>query len=274
MQESKHIRHYHRHFGFSYPVSIQQRIYSLVLLPLFILLASFVILFFIAAFSLPSLATIPFSYLIDALLATLARLTIAFILALVLAIPVALAINHNSATERFLLPLFDIIQSIPALAFFPIIILFFIRFNFLNGAAIFILFLSMLWNIVFNLIGGLKVIPGDIKAAAQVLQIKGFAYIQKVLLPSVFPYLVTGSLLAWAQAWNVTIVAEVLHTYIPGGDPNQDLFGLGSILVSSVSSGQHAIFFAALFMMIVAIALLNFFVWQKLLRYAEKYKFE
>ena len=195
-------------------------------------------------------------------------------LALVVAVPLALLINKNKVSEHIFLPLFDIIESVPVLAFFPLIVLFFIKFNFFNGAAIFVIFLSMLWNIVFSAVGGLKAIPADIKSAAQVFKIRGFNFVRKVLLPAITPQIITGSLLAWAQGWNIIIVAEVLHTYIPGGNASQDLFGIGSILVNAAATGQNAIFLTAILFMVIAIAFLNFFIWQKLLNYAEKYKFE
>lgn len=210
----------------------------------------------------------------EAVAATFLRLLTAYVFALILSIPLALAVNRSAFLERLLLPLFDIVQSIPVLAFFPIIIALFIRFGLLNGAAVFIIFLSMLWNIVFSLVGGLKVIPTDIKSAAHVFGAKGSVYTRRVLLPAVVPYLITGSLLAWAQGWNIIIVAEVLHTYIPGGTSSQDLFGIGSLIVNAAANGQNGVFIFAIFTMIGTIALLNFFVWQKFLHYAERFRFE
>jgi len=188
--------------------------------------------------------------------------------------PLAILVTKNALMERLLLPLFDIAQSVPVLAFFPIVIAFFLRFGFSNGAATFIIFITMLWTMVFSLVGGLKTIPSDIKEAAQVFGIKGSAFTRKILLPGVVPYLVTGSLLTWAQGWNIVIVAEVLRTYIPGGTTANDLFGIGSILVDASANAENGMFVAALLAMILLIAFLNFFVWQKLLRYAERYKFE
>jgi NitT/TauT family transport system permease protein len=257
----------------SYPVTIRQRLYSAIFGPAVFIVASLIIL---KLFSLSPVAPtgVSFAILVSAVLATFWRLLLAFLLALALSVPLALLIAKNHFTERLFLPLFDISQSIPVLAFFPVVIVFFVKFNLLNGAAIFILFLSMLWNLVFSLTGGLKVIPSDIKAAAQVFHLRKFDYLSKVVLPAIFPYLVTGSLLAWAQGWNVIIVAEVLHTYIPGGTGSQDLFGIGSLLVHSIASGRNDVFLGAMLVMILVIAFLNFFIWQKLLRYAEKFKFE
>lgn len=247
--------------------------YSIFIGPLLVMLSLFIFIKFFPVTSV-HFARVPFSELLISTVYTLSRLCAAYVLALILAIPLALLATENATAERVLLPTFDILESIPVLAFFPILIIFFISIGFPNGAAIFILFLSMLWNIVFTVVGGLKIIPKDITYAATVFKIKGFKYITKVLLPSIFPEIVTGSILAFAQGWNLIIVAEVIHTYIPFGTNAQDLRGIGSILVSAVSGGDTHLFIVSLLMMMVAIALLNYFVWQKLIHRAEQYKFE
>jgi NitT/TauT family transport system permease protein len=274
MSQAKHIQRYHRHMSISYPVSIHQRVYSFVVIPLALLLLVFFIVSRLGVKNLPIEQTITWGYLVSALSVTFARLLVAYALALILAIPLALLINHSPKAERVLFPVFDVIQSVPILAFFPVVILFFVHYNFYNGAAIFILLVTMAWSIVFSMVGGLQVIPSDIKAAAKVFGLTGIKYIDKVLLPAVVPYLITGSLLAWAAGWNIIIVAEVLHTYIPGGSSAQDLFGIGSVLVATSASNQPHAFLMAMIVLIIFIALMNFFIWQKLLKYAERFKFE
>lgn len=274
MVESRHARHYHRHLSVSYPVSFWQRLYSAVLLPALFIIISFIVLRSFSVLPIETFQNVSFFDLVLALFTTFSRLVIAYVLALIFSVPLGILIGSSAKLERLLLPLVDIVQSIPVLAFFPVIVLFFIKFDFQSGAAIFILFLSMIWNIVFTVIGGMTVIPSDIKEAAQAFHIRGFLYIRKVLLPAVVPHIITGSLLAWAQGWNIIIVAEVIHAYIPAGSPRADLFGIGSILVNSAASGRQDIFLASIIIMILAIAFLNFFVWQKLLKYGEKYRFE
>jgi NitT/TauT family transport system permease protein len=249
-------------------------VYSTILTPLIIVGLIFVGVWALGAYKIADVQSISVWTIVSALSFTFIRLIVAYTLALFVAIPLALLAHKNATMEKILLPLFDIVQSIPVLAFFPVLVLFFIKFNFLDGAAICILFLAMLWNIVFSLVGGLKVIPSDIGEASQVFGVTGFRYITTVAIPAIIPYLITGSLLAWAQGWNIIIVAEVLHTYIPGGTGSQDLFGIGSMLVQSISSGQTTVFLYALLGMIIVIAILNFLVWQKLLHYAERFRFE
>ncbi len=273
MNNPSHIHHFHSRLGYHYPVSASQQFYSLVLTPLIALGLAFVVIYFFGSRT-AEVSNVTISTIILALLTTFARLLVAFFFALILSVPAAILITHNKLTERLLLPLFDIIQSVPILAFFPIIIIMFIRYNLFNQAAIFIIFLTMIWNLVFPLVGGLHTIPNDIKAMAHVFGIKGRNYIAKIIIPALVPYIVVGSLLAWAQSWNIIIVAEVLHTYIPGGNSSQDLFGIGSILVNASANAQDRVFFYALAGLIIAIIIINLFVWQKLLKYAEQFKFD
>ena len=228
----------------------------------------------VTLFSFSGDSAMPPSYVASAFFATLIRLGIAYALALVVSVPLVALAMRGPVAEKIFLPFFDVMQSVPVLAFFPLIAGVFLQFGFTDAAAVFVIFLSMLWNIVFSLVAGLKAIPRDIFWAAHVFGVKGFAYARRILLPAVTPSLVTGSLLAWAQGWNIIIVAEVLHTYIPNGTGAQDLFGIGSVLVDSVAAGQTGTFAAAVVFLVGAIALMHFFIWQRLMQYAEKYRFE
>ncbi len=268
-----HRGHAHHFLTLTYPISFRERVYAIVLGPLAIVALLGAAFYFYPILE-PTGPSIPLGEIFLAALYTLFRLAIAYVCAVVVAIPLSIAVTHNRIVEKIMLPVFDILQSIPLLALFPVIIMLFIRFGNLNGAAIFILFLSMLWNLVFTLVGGLKLIPHDIIDAAHIFGLTGWSYLRRLILPALVPQLVTGSILAVAQGWNITIVAEVLHTYIPGGTSAQDLFGVGSILVSAAANAQNGTFLSAVFTMVVIIAAFNFFIWQKLLHYAQRFRFE
>ncbi len=206
--------------------------------------------------------------------ASFGRLFIAYFFALVIAVPLVIFTTRSAQLERILLPIYDILQSVPALAFFPAVVLVFIKFRFFEGAAIFVIFIAMLWNMVFSMIAGLKVIPLDIQSAATIFGAKGLKKLWYLTLPAILPYIVTGSLLAWAQGWTILIVSEVLHNYIPGSTPVNDLFGLGSLLANSLALGNNLLFLYSLVAMIIIISLMDFFIWQNLLKVSEKYKFD
>jgi NitT/TauT family transport system permease protein len=268
------IRHYHHHYHFSYTTS-KKRHFSSTLIVIAILTIIFVALF---NFATPqrslNLKELSPTIIFLASFNTLFRLLISYIFALIFSVPIALLITKNERTERILLPISDIVQSVPILAFFPVVVLVFIKLNTTEGAVIFILFMAMLWNLVFSMIGGLKTIPKDLLDAAKIFDIKGLNKLRFIIIPAIFPYIITGSLLAWAQGWSLLIVAEALHSYIPGGTVNNDPLGLGSLLVNSFYQGQNTVFLGALITMIILITIINFFVWQKLLHLSERFKFD
>ncbi|MDE2213146.1 MAG: ABC transporter permease subunit [Patescibacteria group bacterium] len=256
-----------------YPRTESARVWEFFILPALILAALSILLrfsgFFPATYTQVSLSDVGIASAF-----TVGRLLIAYICAVICAVPLALLATHSAILQRFLLPLFDLLQSVPILAFFPVVIVLFLNIGSVNSAAIFILFLSMLWNIVFALIGGVGLIPRDIIYAAEVFGIRGVSYFTRVIIPAIVPQMVVGSILAMAQGWNIIIVAEVVRTYLPATSPIQNLFGLGSMLVYASSHGQDGLFLAALTACVCIIAIINFFVWQRLLKYAQRFKFE
>ena len=205
---------------------------------------------------------------------TFYRMALAFILSLAVSVPLALFMAGTPRRQRILLPIADILQSVPVLAFFPVVAAFFVANNAFELAAVFVIFIQMVWNIVFPVVGGLQTIPDDVKSAALVFNVRGARKLWYITLPALFPFIVTGSLLAWAQGWTIVIVAEVLHTYLPNGNTSQDLLGLGSLLVDSNAQGKNGVFLAALAAMILLVTLLNLAVWQPLLHFSQRFRFD
>ena len=266
-------KYHYRHYGQKINNSISRMRHVLISLALPIIITLLAgTLIGVPLIFLPSSS---FLYtIITATASTLLRILSAYVATLIVGIPVALWVTKKPNREKFFLPILDIMESIPILAFFPIIILVFIHGHFLEGAAFFVLTISMLWGVIFAVVGGVKLIPQPINDFAKVFNIKGFAYFRKILLPSMFPELVTGSMISVGAGWNIIIVAEVLHTYVAGGTKSLDLFGLGSLLVSASANNQRMLFIGCVVSMVLVIALVNTFVWQKLLRASEKYRFD
>lgn len=246
--------------------------YSTVLVPLAVVAC---IALFVGLFPPEPVAREIDTYtIVLAIAATMVRLLAAYVLAVLVAIPLALWAERSATFEAVLLPVYDVLESIPNLAILPLLAMFFLRLHALDAAAIVILFLNMLWSIVFALIGGLKVIPKDVIAAAKIFGLTRASYITRLILPAVFPQFVTGSILAVAAGWNLVVVAEALSVYAPSAGGTPDLYGIGSILVSTSAQGQGSAYLLAFATMIVIIALFNLLVWQKLLNYSQKFRFE
>lgn len=271
--QRKHQIHYYSHRGRrKHPTTLLGRLTTGVFLPFILVLVA--IFMTTGAVFVPMLYKIQFGMLLGALGASIARILIAYALSLVIGIPLALLVEENRKLESVLLPVYDVLESIPVLAFFPIIILLFVRANLLEGAALFMLFFTMIWNIVFNVIGGLRVIPKDVIAVGHVFGLSKWQQFTQITLPALFPSIVTGSILAIASGWNIVIVAEALRAYAPRSAQAHDLFGIGSVLVAAASRGDNAGLLGAMALLVAVITCVNLFLWQPMLARAERYKFE
>jgi len=265
--------HYYSHRGRrKHPTTVIHRALSGIFLPIALVLGA--VFLGTGAVLIPSAYNLQIGTLFAALGLSLARLFGAYLLSLVVGIPLGLLAESNRHVENALLPVFDVLESMPVLAFFPVIILFFLHSGWVEGAALFIIFFSMVWNIAFSTVGGLKVIPSDVKAVGKVFGLKPAARLFKITLPALFPPLVTGSILSLADGWNVLIVAEALHAYAPQTAATPDLFGIGSLLVEASSKGDTTTLLIAMGILVLVIALINLVVWQPLLAKAEQFKFE
>ncbi len=266
---------HHKRGRLSYRTTIQRHLITIIFVAACSVAFGFLALHFAYPHNAFNINNVSFGIILLATLNSFTRLLVAYFCAVIISIPLALFIVSTPQVQRIMLPIADVAQSVPVLAFFPVIVALFISSGNFEIAAIFILITIMIWNLVFPAIQGLQTIPEDIESAAIVFNVHGFfKKLWNITLPSIFPFLVVGSLEAWAQGWTTLIVAEVLHTYIPNGNLSQDLLGIGSLLVDSTVESKTAIFVITLTVMILLISLLNLFVWQKLIRLSQRFKFD
>lgn len=239
MKGKKRVHHYWSHRGrHKHVTSLSHRVASGLILPVALVMIASVGVFGLRA--VPASFTTELSTLIVALGASLMRLFVAYAFALIIGVALGLLAERGKRTESILLPVFDVLESMPVLAFFPVIIILFLHANLLEGAAIFIIFFSMVWNIAFSVVGGVRQMPADILSISTIFGLSKMEKLRKILLPAVFPAVLTGSILAVADGWNIVIVAEALHAYAPVSSEAHDLFGIGSILVTASAGGDTA----------------------------------
>ncbi|MDI3481467.1 MAG: NitT/TauT family transport system permease protein [Tepidanaerobacteraceae bacterium] len=208
-----------------------------------------------------------------ALLCSFGRLTAAYIISLLWTLPAAIWIGHNERVEAVLMPLFQILASIPATALFPVMV--FTLTKLTGGmelASILLVLTGMQWYLLFNLIAGVKSIPGDLKEAAKIFNLNRILYWRRVALPAVMPSLITGSVTAWGGGWNALIVSE----YVAYAGRIYKAFGIGSMLDSATyGTGNYQMIWASLIAMMITIVAINRFFWGKLYKIASyRYKIE
>lgn len=182
-------------------------------------------------------------------------------------VPLGVIIGMKPKIANVLQPIIQIAASIPATALFPIIIFFLIRLGGgLGFGSIFLMLLGTQWYILFNVIAGASAIPQDLKDISELYRIKGFRKWRVLILPGIFPYLVTGLITATGGAWNASIVSE----YVVFGGEVQKTLGLGSLISESSSNGDFGILLASTLLMSLIVVTLNRFIWKKMFLLAEE----
>jgi NitT/TauT family transport system permease protein len=205
--------------------------------------------------------------------ASLLRVVLAFALCLAIALPLAIALARRPKAARVGLPVVEVVASFPATALFPVIIFELLPYISGEGAAVLMLITGMLWYLFFNLLSGIRALPPDLEEASRSFGVKGRGFLQKVLLPGIFPALITGSITAFGGGWNTLIVAEYLNV---GTTQSFQLLGVGSAIDIGYSEPNGLpLMTAALLTLVFSVIAINELIWKPLYRRAvEKYRYD
>jgi NitT/TauT family transport system permease protein len=198
--------------------------------------------------------------------ATFLRVNLALLIGALWTIPVGVAIGFNPRLARIAQPLAQIAASVPATALFPVVLLLLIRVGGgLGLGSIVLLLLGTQWYILFNVIAGATAIPTDLKECCSVFKLRGLGRWKKLILPGIFPHLITGLVTASGGAWNASIIAEYFH--FKGHIYTTP--GLGATISQATDSGNFDLLLAATIVMAATVVTINRLVWRRLYGLAE-----
>jgi NitT/TauT family transport system permease protein len=198
--------------------------------------------------------------------ATFLRVNVTLLIGALWTIPAGVAIGFNPRLARIAQPLAQIAASVPATALFPVVLLLLIRVGGgLGLGSIVLLLLGTQWYILFNVIAGAMAIPTDLKECCAVFKLRGVERWKKLILPGIFPYLITGLVTASGGAWNASIVAEYFHFK----GRIYTTMGLGATISQATDSGNFDLLLAATIMMAATVVTINRLVWRRLYVLAE-----
>jgi NitT/TauT family transport system permease protein len=204
--------------------------------------------------------------------ATFLRVEFTLFVAGLWTVPVGVFVGLRPKLAAIAQPIAQIAASVPATALFPIVLLVLIRAGGgLGIGSLVLLLLGTQWYILFNVIAGAMAIPSDLKEVATLFHFTTLQRWKTVILPGIFPFLITGMVTASGGAWNASIVAEYFRL------KNQTLqtTGLGAMISAATDSGQFQILLMATIVMATMVVTINRLVWRPLYRMAEtRYKLE
>ncbi len=207
----------------------------------------------------PEAASLPI-----ALLASFLRIAAAYVLALLWIVPVALWASDHPRQVRTLSLVAQVGASIPATAFFPVLVALLVdRIGGMEIISIALAMTGMQWYLLFNLLGGVQRVPRDLRESMRSLGLTRGQIHRQLVIPACMPALVTGSVVAWGGTWNALILSEYVvyrgHTY--------EVLGIGQMLNrATFQTGNRALLFLSLGLLVVTVVAFNRLVWNRLYR--------
>jgi NitT/TauT family transport system permease protein len=195
------------------------------------------------------------------------------VLAVLIAVPLAYLTFRGARTRSIVLSILQILGSVPATAFFPLIALLMLRLGLgMNVGSILLVLTGTFFYVMFNVLSGAAAIPKQLNEAAATLGIRGPRYVARVFLPAVLPSLVTGCVTAWGGGWNAIIFSE----YMVAGGKRYEVKGIGAVLDrATYVTGDHQMIALSLLSMVALVVLVNRVFWEPVYqRVAARYKME
>ncbi|MGO7116641.1 nitrate ABC transporter permease [Rhizobium johnstonii] len=140
-------------------------------------------------------------------LISLQRVLYGFGLAAVTGVIVGAIIGQSIWAMRGLDPIFQVLRTVPPLAWLPLSLA---AFQDSNPSAIFVIFITSIWPVIINTAVGVRNIPQDYRNVAEVLRLNQFEFFWKIMLPSAAPYIFTGLRIGVGLSWLAIVAAEML----------------------------------------------------------------
>eukprot|EP00871_Galdieria_phlegrea_P004838 jgi/Galph1/5355/GphlegSOOS_G3960.1 len=223
---------------------------------------------FLAIRALKCLHILVWKRLLIAALLTSTRVIAAICFSLLLSVPIGVAIGRNRNLAAYLQPLVQIAASVPATALFPFLILALSRLGGgLQFGSIALMMLGTMWYILFNVIAGAQAIPYEFFEVDKIYNRKSrWLRWKTLILPGIFPYLITGVITAVGGAWNASIVSE----YVQFQGEVIKTEGVGAIISEAATTGNYPLLLAGTIVMSGLVLLTNRFVWSPLYRLAQE----
>ena len=207
-------------------------------------------------------------------LLSVGRMAAAYFLSMLFSLFYGYAAARHRGARTVLMPLLDILQSVPILSFLPVVLLGLTAIMpqalAAELAAIVLIFTSQAWNITFSFYQSMTTIPMELREAAAIFRLDPWARFKTLELPFAAIGLLWNSMMSWSGGWFFLMAAEIFHV----GTRDFRLPGLGSYLQAAANAGSLRAVLAGLGTLVLVIVMLDQFVWRPLTAWTDKFKVE
>lgn len=202
------------------------------------------------------------------------RMFAALAVSVVISLGVGIYAATHSKAEKIILPIVDVLQTLPILAFFPFVILIFVVWLFpsangsvnylgINLAVIFLIITSMLWNIIFGVYESIKTLPKEYFELSKLYGLTRFERLRKILIPAAMPRVVEQSILSWSIGLFYLVTSEIFSA---ANKSYTVKLGIGAAIANPAITGNifsYALALIIFILFVVATRLFFFKPWEE-----------
>jgi NitT/TauT family transport system permease protein len=208
-------------------------------------------------------------------LRTILRMLAAIVFSLLFTFAYATLAAKSRRAEMVLIPMLDILQSVPILGFLTFTVIFFMRLfpGQLLGAelaAVFAIFTSQAWNMTFSFYQSLRNVPKDLEEASQSFHLSGWRRFWRLDVPFSMPGLVWNTMMSMSGGWFFVVASEAITV----GDTTVTLPGIGSYVALAIKEQTLPAVGYALLAMLLIIFLYDQLLFRPIVAWADKFRFE
>ncbi len=206
---------------------------------------------------------------------TVLRMLAALVVSFVFTLGYAWLAAHNRYAERVLIPVLDVLQSVPILGYLSITVTGFMAMfpNSLIGvqlSVIFAVFTSQAWNMTFSLYQSLKTVPRDLQEAATLYRLNAWQCFWKLELPFAMPGLLWNTMMSMSGGWFFVVASEAITV----ASQTVTVPGIGSYIAQAIAAKDLVAIGWAIGAMIIIILLYDTLMFRPIVAWADKFKFE
>jgi len=206
---------------------------------------------------------------------TTLRMLVAMVLSLIFTFTYATLAAKSKRAERLLIPLLDILQSVPILGFISITVVFFMalapgRVLGAEFAAIFAIFTSQAWNMAFSFYQSLRTVPTELEEAARNFRLSPWMAFWRLDVPFAMPQLIWNMMMSMSGSWFFVVASEAISV----GNTTITLPGIGSYIALAIEHQDLKAVSWAIAAMLVVILIYDQVLFRPLVAWADRFRFE
>lgn len=200
------------------------------------------------------------------------RMLIALFLSVIVSIAIGIFAARSKTAGRIIIPILDVFQTLPILAFFPFVIYIVVAtlpgYIGINAAVIFLIVTSMVWNIAFGVYESITTLPGEFIEAARVYGMSRLARLRKIFIPACMPRVAEQSVLSWAIGLFYLVTSEIFST----GNANYAVkYGIGVEITKLAFSGNLVYYATGILVFIGFVVATRFLIFVPFEHYSTRY---